>query len=345
MENRVKSFFFTTARIVIGLAVAFFLLSKTMGKANLTPADLWASISRANPWLLFIAASLHGLVLVIGAWRWQLLLHAQNISATWGKTFQLTLIGFFFNLAVPGAVGGDVAKMGYLARMKKGQTAEGVFSIVVDRLFGVFGLFFVAAISVFAAWPMLTDLPPESAFIRQAAIVVALGSIAGIAGLVAMEFHAALLNLPGIRKFWPVAERIVPRKIGEIVVRLVTALDIYRKNKPVLVRAFLISVCIHTLLGAELYTVGRAMAEQDTPVRAYFLTTQVANAVASVPITPGGVGLRDKSTQEFLSAFGMAPELAGILPLAMTLIILLWAMVGLTVFIIGPENAEKIRGT
>lgn len=341
MEKRLKSFAFTGLRIVIGLAIAFFLISKTMEKAKVTPADLWAAISQANPLLLLLALSLHGLVLVLGAWRWQLLLNAQNISSSWLNAFRLTLIGFFFNLAVPGAVGGDVAKMGYLAKMKKGQAAEGVFSIVVDRLFGVFGLFVIASISVLAAWPILSGLPPESAFIRQAAIVVALGSIGGITALLAMEFHATLLNLPGIRKLWPVAERIAPQKISETVVRLVNALDTYRKNKPVLLLVFLISLCVHTLLGAELYVAGRAMAERATPARGYFLTTQVANAVASVPVTPGGVGLRDKSSQEFLAGFGMNTELAAIIPLAVTLIILVWAMIGLVVFIVGPGNASE----
>ncbi|MDT8391590.1 MAG: lysylphosphatidylglycerol synthase transmembrane domain-containing protein [Lentisphaeria bacterium] len=341
MKKRLHSLCFTGARIIIGLAIAFFLISKTMEEAKVTPADLWAKISQANPLLLLLAMSLYGVVLMLGAWRWRLLLNAQHISSSWLNAFRLTLIGFFFNLAVPGAVGGDVAKMGYLAKMRKGQATEGVFSIIVDRLFGVFGLFVVASISVLAGWPLLRGLPPESAFIRQAAIVVALGSVAGIAALLVMEFHATLLNFPGIRNLWPVAARITPQPVSETVIRLVRALDIYRKNKPVLGLAFLISLCVHTLLGAELYVVGRAMAERTTPARGYFLTTQVANAVAAVPVTPGGVGLRDKSSQEFLSAFGMSAELAAIIPLAVTVIILVWAMIGLVVFIIGPSDTGK----
>ena len=51
--------------------------------------------------------------------------------------------GYFFSLVIPGgAIGGDVAKMGLLARRSQpGSRAEGVFTVVMDRVIGMIALF------------------------------------------------------------------------------------------------------------------------------------------------------------------------------------------------------------
>jgi len=336
MKQSIKSLIFTLVRMVVGIGIAIFLVSRTMEKANMSPADLWTQICAASPVLLVLAVLIHGVVLAINALRWRILLNAQDVPARWTDTFRLTLIGFFFNLAVPGAVGGDVAKVGYLAKDRSGKATEAIFSIVVDRLIGILGLFFVASGCIILAWPALQALPDDCGYIRGAAVVVGLGSIAGILGLIALEFHDRLIALPGLRRVWPAINRFTPGKIAETVTRLIAAVDTYRRSKPALTKAILLSLCVHLSLALNLYTVGKAMGENQVATREYFLTTQVSNAISSVPITPGGLGLRDRSNQEFLSAFGMAPEKAAVIPITMTLVILTWAMVGLAVFIIVP---------
>lgn len=338
MTQKLKSAFFTSLRAVIGIGIAAFLVSRTMQKADMGPADLMAQIVAANPLLLILAFLLHGTILALTALRWRLLLNAQGIPATWLETLRLTLIGFFFNLAVPGAVGGDLAKVGYLAKGKRGQATEAIFSIVVDRIMGVLGLFTVAAVCVLLSLPALRALPPESAFVRSAAIVVGLGSVAGVLGLIALEFHDRFIRFPGLRALWPFLARYSPRRIVETVTRLVAAVDMYRRKKGTIAVAILLSICVHTTLALDLYTVGKAMGESKVRLREYFLTTQVSNAIASIPVTPGGVGLRDRSNQEFLGAFGMDIEMAAMVPITMTLIILGWAMVGLIVFIASPAS-------
>jgi uncharacterized membrane protein YbhN (UPF0104 family) len=42
--------------------------------------------------------------------RWQLLLKGQGLNVPLAETFRLTMIGVFFNTAIPGAVSGDLVK-------------------------------------------------------------------------------------------------------------------------------------------------------------------------------------------------------------------------------------------
>src|SRR4051812_15761274 len=61
---------------------------------------------------------------VLGVFRWQWLLQAQNINLRWTRVLQLTLIGNFFNLALPGAVSGDFVKAFYVGKEVKAQKSR-----------------------------------------------------------------------------------------------------------------------------------------------------------------------------------------------------------------------------
>ncbi len=333
---RLKSLLFTVGRMVVGVGIAVYLIHRTLGKAEIQFVDLWRALAGASlPWLA-IAVLLHGGVLLLASARWFLLLRAQQVPIRWPGVLRLSLIGFFFNLAVPGAVGGDLAKVGYLARQRSGRATEAVFSIVVDRLIGIFGLFLVAAVCTLISLPKLMALGPEFEFIRLATFIVGLGSVAGVLGLVALEFHRQLLNLPGLRRLWPILARCTPQRLRDTVLRLVAAVDGYRRQRGTIGVAILISLAVHCLLAFNLFSVGQALHNHDLPLRDYFLTTQVSNAIASLPITPGGVGLRDRSNQEFLEAFGLDRQAGALIPITMTLVILFWALIGMIVFILSP---------
>ena len=51
--------------------------------------------------------------------RVSLLFHAQRLSLSLWNAIQLTLVGFFFSTFLPGAAGGDLAKLYYATREMK----------------------------------------------------------------------------------------------------------------------------------------------------------------------------------------------------------------------------------
>ena len=305
--GRVRKIVVTVLRAALGVALAAGLIYLTLRS---TGTDLWSELHGSGKLLLGLALVMHGVMLVLATWRWWLLLRVQSINIPIREVARLTMIGFFFNLAVPGAVGGDLIKMGFVGRQASGKGAEAVFSIVMDRLLGVLGLFLVA----------------------------------GVAGWLLLEFHRVLLDLPALTGLWRLLERKSPKRLAETVTRLVSAVDHYRRSRRTLVVAILISVAIHSCLAFDLYLVGRSLGDRDLSLRNYFVTAQVANAIASVPVTPGGVGLRDKGAQEFFVAFGMAREKAGAIPVTLTLVILAWGMVGAAVFVLAPPASVNAAG-
>ncbi|MFO7822278.1 MAG: lysylphosphatidylglycerol synthase transmembrane domain-containing protein [Lentisphaeria bacterium] len=332
----------TTLRAIIGITLAVLLIQLTLKGADTNLQRLWdEQIKAAAIPLLFWALVLYGIVLAVGSLRWQILLHAQRIDIGYFNTLRLTLIGFFFNLAVPGAVGGDVVKIGYTMRHAPEQKTAAFFSIVTDRIMGILGLFIVAGFAVLLNLRTILKLGETSPFLQAGAILVGLGSFAGVAGFLVLEYHGLLLKHRKLQPLWTFCNRRLPKFITGIAGRLMTALDMYQKSKASLAKALLLAIAVHCLLALSMFTVGKALAENTLSVGEYFVTTQVANAVAAVPVTPGGVGLRDKGAQELFAALGMPKEKSGAIPVTMTLIILAWALIGGGVFSVAPVSPRR----
>src|SRR5215207_3536634 len=111
----------------------------------------FAKISLAA-WLVAIA--LVGLNVVVGAARWRAVLSAYGAHSrpTLWRATQLYFISFFYNNYLPGAVAGDVVR-GVVTRDvfgERGATA-GLAVVLVERALGLFGVFLLLAIGLFAA--------------------------------------------------------------------------------------------------------------------------------------------------------------------------------------------------
>ncbi|MCF7854451.1 MAG: flippase-like domain-containing protein [Candidatus Pacebacteria bacterium] len=333
MARKLQKLIFPVARTVVGLILAVVLVYLTLKSTN---TDLLAQLKTANPALLALAFALHGLVILLGTWRWKILLDVQNIRLRWRDLLRLTMIGFFFNLVIPGAVGGDLVKMGFISRQTPGQRTESVFSIMVDRIMGILGLFVVASIVVVFSLPFLLALGEEYRTIQVAAFTVGLGSIAGALAVLALEFHHVFVYHPRMLRLFQVLGNKLPAAVTDTIRRVMRALDIFRKSPGAMVATLVLAVGIHSVLAFDLYMVGKSLHEDHLTVADYFLTAQVANAIAAIPVTPAGVGPRDYVAKTFFEALEMNPDTIGAIPVTFTLIIIFWGLMGALVFITAP---------
>lgn len=322
-------------RAVFGIALAGVLIWLTVHR---TGTDLRASLRSLDLVLIALAVGVYGLALLISMWRWQLLLHVQGIRVPFRHVARLTLTGFFFNMLVPGATGGDVVKMAFLARVTEGKRTEALFSVVVDRVIGMIGLFFVAAVAVLISLPFLLALPAEHQAAKLAALTVGAGSVGAVIGMAAVEWHNEFLRIPHVQALLDWLSPRVPHRLVDAVVRLTRALDGFRRARGSVFACLGLSMLMHSLLAVDLFLVGRALGERVLGLRGYVVTAQVANAVAGIPLTPAGVGTRDMVTSEFFKAFGTQPEAAGAIAVVLTFCMLFWALVGAGVFAFGSHG-------
>jgi hypothetical protein len=58
-----------------------------------------------------IGWSCYGAVEALATTRWQLLLRIQKITLSWLRAFAIVMIGLFFNMYLPGLIGGDAVRL------------------------------------------------------------------------------------------------------------------------------------------------------------------------------------------------------------------------------------------
>ena len=95
-----------------------------------------------SPFVGLISIFSFSLIVLINTNRWQNLLQIENVIISFWKAFKLSMIGLFFNSVLLGGMGGDIVRATYLVREKKEKRVFIIWSVFVDRLLGLYALFF-----------------------------------------------------------------------------------------------------------------------------------------------------------------------------------------------------------
>jgi hypothetical protein len=83
---------------------------------------------------------------VVTAIRWRNLMRPQGIDMPLGKCLQLTFVGQFYSIMLPGITGGDLVKIVYAARLT-GSKTKSFITVVLDRVIGLVALMVIAGAS------------------------------------------------------------------------------------------------------------------------------------------------------------------------------------------------------
>jgi len=128
---------------LIKAAVSVALLTYLLRQAD--APRLWDIGRHASlPWLA-ASLGLYFLMLVVSAWRWGRLLEAQDVSVRGRSLLSSLLVATFFNNFLPSNIGGDVVRIRDTAA-HAGSRTRAAAVVFADRLIGVLGLGFIAAL-------------------------------------------------------------------------------------------------------------------------------------------------------------------------------------------------------
>jgi len=132
--------FITILKIAISAILIYFIFTKV------DFVEVLAILRRTNPIYLFLALALFVISKVIAAYRLNLYFHQLKVLLTQKSNLKLYLLGMFYNLFLPGGIGGDAYK-GYLIKKKfEIKTKKVVSVLVLDRLSGLLLLFIYACL-------------------------------------------------------------------------------------------------------------------------------------------------------------------------------------------------------
>ena len=333
MKVKARKIIVSTMRIALGFGVAAFLLNKVFDKKSFLE-----QINNCDVKYLVALPPLFATVLVLTFVRWRKLLQVLEINLPFWDVFRLGMIGSFFNGSLPGAVSGDVVKIIYVRKHAPDKKTEAILTMFLDRLLGLFGLLTVAIV---ACMINIQSIMQADGRIKTYAGFVGIVSLLGVCGFLTLLFRTLLMRMPGISHLVNWFEKVFPKSVNDVFKRIVNALDLYRGNLRTVGFAFILSILVHVMNAGMLVCAARGIREDKVSVPEYFLVTQVCNALASIPLSPGGTGVREIITKDFLIRFNseVDKDKAAVVPILVAMTMYFWFMIGGVFFVIGKTGA------
>jgi len=295
----------------IKIAVATLLLYVLLRRMQWS--DFRDAFVRVRWWWFALAVFLHVPGYVISAWRWRILLRAQGQHIPFWKLFESYLVATFFNYALLGTIGGDVVRMLDTGLGRK-RGAQAVSSVFVERLTGLAAMILLAALgmALLAVWRgSQTDgagatmhLMVWGAFVLFAIFCIALYLLT----------HPRVAEWLGRRldKPWPLLGTI-----RRSVLKLYEALAVFRGNRRPVYANLAWALLLQLNVAAHYFCLGLAMGlgpVRDAPIQhafSYMVLVPLITLILTIPVTPGGAGLRELTLKELRRGLGCAATSAG----------------------------------
>lgn len=130
----------TLLKILFSFVLLYFVFTKIQF------SEVWEILKGSNFSYLFAALLLFVISKILSAFRLNLYIHQIKIFLTQLSNIKLYLLGMFYNLFLPGGIGGDAYK-GYVLKKKYEVKTRSVVSILIlDRLNGLLLIFVISCI-------------------------------------------------------------------------------------------------------------------------------------------------------------------------------------------------------
>ncbi len=253
-------------------------------------SDLREGLARLPPglWALVLLGFIAGHL--VGVFKWRLFINAGRAALRAVDAVQCYEAGLFANLCLPSIVGGDVLRIA-MAGSFTSRPEAALWGGVLDRVTDVASLAILVTGGALLAG---SSLPGMGGELLLVAIV-----LAGFATMVAAPF---VLRRPLVK--WP-------RKLRRPIGRSLVAIRRLSREPGTAVAGLGLSLVIQSsfvLLNAEL---GAAIGV-TVPVAVWFLVWPLAKIASLMPISLGGLAVREASLAALLAPFG-TPIALGVL--------------------------------
>jgi glycosyltransferase 2 family protein len=293
------------------------------------PEEHWQVLTNQKKDWIFLA---QGLVVTLTAvlvsfWRWMLLVRAVGVPMPLAEAVRLGFMGNLLNQISIGSVGGDLFKAIEAARRSNGMRTEVVASVLVDRAVGLLGLLLITATVLQTSSHSSRILDT----IRWGSTILAAIGILG------------LLAIATVGRKLPTKQLLRLPWIGHQARRFVDACMIFQGRYRLLMEVVLSSVVVHTLLTFSCVLVSHALYDKTPTLRDHFTAIPPAIAAATLPITPGGLGLQEAAIDGLFKQIGKLPE--GFSPLVMAIffrgLLLATTLIGALYYLTGVGSRRK----
>jgi hypothetical protein len=232
---------------------------------------------------------LAGLIYLAGVFltfiRWYVLVRAQELPFRPVDAVRLGFISQFFSAFLPGSVGGDLVKAGFLAHEQHRRTVA-IATIVMDRVLGLVGLLFLAGLAGALFWNEASAVVDKDGDrpLRVIVIFVWIVCAAVLAGCLLLFW---ILPYAG----WLISHLERIRWIGRVLAELLRTAQMYRHRLRAVFLALGLAMIGHVGFVMSYYFASCAVPPPIPSLEEQWLLVPVGMVAESIPITPGNLGV------------------------------------------------------
>ncbi len=307
------------ARIVFSVGVLTLLVLKTPHPNDVIPHhDHWRTALLLGAALLLIFGGI-----VLQAWRWQQVLRIFDYRVGLGTLTAYTLAGQFVGNVLPSTIGGDVVRVSRLgATIHSNETAFG--SVAIERLTGFVALPALVIVG-FIARPSL--LKHAHAFLALGIAAITVGALVAILTAAA---HPRLAGRFAGNDNWMRFIGVVHVGVDRLRRQPREALGVVGTSVAYQVSVIIAVLCIVRTLELPL---------PNAAVIAFVPAVAMAQAV---PISLGGLGVREGAFVLFFHSFGVTNAKAIAVGLLWYACVLISSMLGAPAFAVGKRQPSRV---
>src|ERR1700720_2809548 len=302
------------ALVVLGVLVHF-----------LPVAPLRAAIARVPVSVFFAVLLGYLLTHCIGVPKWRMVVNAAGAGLDFATSAQCYAGGLFGTLFLPSIVGGDVVRLA-VGLERSPRPAAVLTGNLVDRFLDVMAQAGLVVLGL-ALLPEL-DLVPDELEDRLEMVLLAVG--VGLILLLVVLFRLRKRILAGRSM-----------RFRRRLARLRYAVRSVSKRPRVLAFGWLLGICIQTaflMLTVELATsCGLAL-----PLRAWLFAWPLAKLAAVLPLTQGGIGVREAALVGLLAPFGAQGHLVLAAGLVWESVVIAGGLIAGVVALVLRKRADRV---
>jgi len=262
--------------LLLKLAVSLGLLAYIVLEQAPVP-DILRVLRGVDMFWILASFSLHALGLWISAVRWRILIQAQGDTVPLGYLVKSYLVGTFFNNFLPTRFGGDVVRIWDGSHYSRSVLRSSAV-VLVERLTGVIVLLLLALTASLVRLDMAREFP-----VIWLAMALASAGLAALFGFLTPLGEKLLHRLPE-PGFWG--------RLKGKALEFREAVLVYRSRKEAVLKALFWALLLQINVIVHYYLAGKAF-HLEVPLLDYFIFIPVVLLVLTIPISIGGLGVRE----------------------------------------------------
>jgi uncharacterized protein (TIRG00374 family) len=255
---------------------------------NIDRSELVSAFSTVSAAAFLVLVLIELLLRLLSAYRWHVLfVGLQKLSPVMEIT-RISFIASFLGQALPGAIGVEALRIYGLTRAS-GDAAAAFASVVADRIFGLLSLVLVIFAGLIVGPQGLQEMVLVPASVSLIIVFVLV--------FLLMNPHSRRWSLG----LMPAALR---EKVRHWIADVFSCLDRYKNQPRVLIYSLALSILFQVLRVSLFYSAAVILGE--SPSFVFFLAlVPIVMFAALLPISIGGLGVREASLVVLFSHFGV----------------------------------------